>query len=185
MHPQSLLVHWNHEFGPFAILFEESNNNVPISFDWKWNLCAQCSCKFPFFRAKKVHDGVTHAAKLFPNAYLVMIMIGAVKGNGEAFIQVGERLCRGVWTPEVIEFLRPKLWVFWGGCSFCRFELIDLLAFFSPTKASVAAALVFVLDKKTDLISAPHALVYFGIVIFFVYFKVRKYQRPFRFKAFV
>lgn len=28
------------------------------------------------------------------------------------------------------------------------------------------------LDKKTDLISAPHALVYFGIVIFFVYFKV-------------
>lgn len=28
------------------------------------------------------------------------------------------------------------------------------------------------LDKKTDLISAPHALVYFGIVIFLVYFKV-------------
>ena len=34
------------------------------------------------------------------------------------------------------------------------------------------AALVFVVDKKTDLISAPHALVYFGIVLFFVYFKV-------------
>lgn len=109
-----------------------------------------CSALKEVYRAKKVHDGVTHAAKLFPNAYLVMIMIGAVKGNGEAFIQIGERLCRGVWTPEVIEFLRPKF----------------------PTKASVAAALVFVLDKKTDLISAPHALVYFGIVIFFVYFKM-------------
>ena len=38
----------------------------------------------------------------------------------------------------------------------------------------MAAAVVFVLDKKTDIISAPHALVYFGIVIFFVYFRVRK-----------
>jgi len=28
------------------------------------------------------------------------------------------------------------------------------------------------LDKKSDLISAPHALVYFGIVIFLVYFKL-------------
>ena len=27
-------------------------------------------------------------------------------------------------------------------------------------------------DKKSDLISAPHALVYFGVVIFFVYFKL-------------
>ena len=34
------------------------------------------------------------------------------------------------------------------------------------------AAFVFVIDKKSDLISAPHALVYFGVVIFFVYFKL-------------
>ena len=44
---------------------------------------------------------------------------------------------------------------------------------FSSTKASMLAALIFVVDKKTDLISAPHALVYFGVVIFFVYFKVK------------
>ena len=43
---------------------------------------------------------------------------------------------------------------------------------FSSTKASLLAALIFVIDKKTDLISAPHALVYFGVVIFFVYFKL-------------
>ena len=42
----------------------------------------------------------------------------------------------------------------------------------SSTKASIMAAVIFVLDKKTDLISAPHALVYLGIVIFFVYFKM-------------
>ena len=39
-------------------------------------------------RAKKVHDGVTHAAKLFPNAYIVMIAIGAIKGNGAGFVKV-------------------------------------------------------------------------------------------------
>ena len=41
--------------------------------------------------------------------------------------------------------------------------------FCSSTKASIMAAVIFVLDKKTDLISAPHALVYLGIVIFFVW----------------
>lgn len=46
------------------------------------------------------------------------------------------------------------------------------ICFFSYTKASVVAAIIFVLDKKSDLISAPHALVYFGIVIFLVYFKL-------------
>lgn len=39
----------------------------------------------------------------------------------------------------------------------------------------MVASIIFVLDKKTDLISAPHAVVYFGIVIFFVYFKVQKH----------
>ena len=43
---------------------------------------------------------------------------------------------------------------------------------FSSTKASLLAALIFVIDKKSDMISAPHALVYFGVVIFFVYFKL-------------
>lgn len=42
----------------------------------------------------------------------------------------------------------------------------------SYTKASLVASIIFILDKKTELISAPHALVYFGIVIFFVYFKL-------------
>ena len=64
---------------------------------------------FLIFRAKQVHDGVGHAAKLFPNAYLVMIIIGAVKGNGDAFIRIVERLTRGIWTPEGVELLRPTL----------------------------------------------------------------------------
>lgn len=79
-----------------------------------------------------------------------MIIIGTLKGNGAGFTKLLERLIRGVWTPTAIEFIQPTFY----------------------TKASVVASIIFVLDKKTDLISAPHALVYFGIVIFLVYFKL-------------
>uniref|UniRef100_T1HGV4 Uncharacterized protein n=1 Tax=Rhodnius prolixus TaxID=13249 RepID=T1HGV4_RHOPR len=98
------------------------------------------------YRCKKVYDGVTHAAKLYPNAYVIMILIGTLKG----FTKLIERLIRGVWTPTAMEFMQPSF----------------------PTKACIVASIIFVLDQKTDLISAPHSLVYFGIVIFFVYFKL-------------
>ncbi|XP_065560441.1 trimeric intracellular cation channel type 1B.1-like [Artemia franciscana] len=92
------------------------------------------------YRTKKVYDGVSHAAKLFPNSWLIMIVIGVVKGNGGGFIKIAERLIRGVWTPSAIELLQPTF----------------------PTKACIAAAIVFVIDKKTDYISAPHALSILG-----------------------
>uniref|UniRef100_A0A1L8DDN2 Putative tric channel n=2 Tax=Nyssomyia neivai TaxID=330878 RepID=A0A1L8DDN2_9DIPT len=102
------------------------------------------------YRAKKIHDGVAHAAKLYPNAFIIMILIGTLKGNGAGFTKLVERLIRGAWTPTAMEFMQPSFY----------------------TKASLVASIIFVLDKKTDLISAPHALVYFGIVIFLVYFKL-------------
>ncbi|KAG6456518.1 trimeric intracellular cation channel type 1B.1 [Manduca sexta] len=102
------------------------------------------------YRAKKVYDGVSHAAKLYPNAYVIMIIVGTLKGNGAGFTKLVERLIRGAWTPTAMETMQPSFY----------------------TKASLVASVIFVLDKKTDLISAPHALVYFGIVIFFVYFKL-------------
>lgn len=39
------------------------------------------SCnKYVIYSCKKVHDGVLHAAKLYPNAYIIMILIGTLKG---------------------------------------------------------------------------------------------------------
>ena len=32
-----------------------------------------CEALKEVYRAKMVHDGVSHAAKLFPNAYIVMV----------------------------------------------------------------------------------------------------------------
>lgn len=61
------------------------------------------------YRCKKVYDGITHAAKLYPNAYLIMIIIGTLKGNGAGFTRLLERLIRGVWTPTAMEFMQPSL----------------------------------------------------------------------------
>lgn len=61
------------------------------------------------YRCKKVYDGVTHAAKLYPNAYIIMIIIGTIKGNGAGFTRLMERLIRGVWTPTAMEFMQPTL----------------------------------------------------------------------------
>ncbi|KAG0410680.1 hypothetical protein HPB47_012203 [Ixodes persulcatus] len=51
-------------------------------------------------------------------------------------------------------------------------DLLSSLRGRSPTKACIVAAVIFVLDKKTEFISAPHALVYLGIVVFLLYFKL-------------
>jgi len=32
------------------------------------------------YRCKKVYDGVNHAAKLFPNAWMILFITGLVKG---------------------------------------------------------------------------------------------------------
>lgn len=67
-----------------------------------------------------------------------------------------ERLLRGSWTPGSMEILQPTF----------------------PTKACITASIIFLMDKKTEFITAPHSLLYFGIVVFFVYFKVIPYPQP-------
>ena len=42
---------------------------------------------------------------------------------------------------------------------------------FSATKACLVASAVFLLERL-NYIQAPHAIIYFGVVIFFVYFKL-------------
>ena len=101
-------------------------------------------------RCHKIHNGVMHASRIYPSSYFIIILIGTVKGNGAGFLKVMERMFRGIWQPSAIEFIQPTF----------------------ATKASIAASVLFIVDKKTDLISAPHALVYFGVVIFLVYFKL-------------
>ena len=55
---------------------------------------------------------------------------------------------------------------------YAQILLTKLFANFSASKSSAVAAAIFVLHKKTDLISAPASCVHLIIIIFFVYFKL-------------
>uniref|UniRef100_A0AC35U7N3 Trimeric intracellular cation channel type B n=1 Tax=Rhabditophanes sp. KR3021 TaxID=114890 RepID=A0AC35U7N3_9BILA len=100
-------------------------------------------------RAYKVSHGVTYAAKLYPNAYLVHIMVGTAKGAGAGIIKVFEQLVRGVWMPHQNEILRPSF----------------------QTKACVAAAIIFTMNKHSIFVTASYDIIYLAVVCFFVYFK--------------
>lgn len=39
-----------------------------------------CLFNLVYYSCKKVHDGVLHAAKLYPNAYIIMVIVGTLKG---------------------------------------------------------------------------------------------------------
>lgn len=106
-----------------------------------YKMCKFMPCKIVLatmkevIRCKKVHDGVLHASKIYPNGYVIMIAIGTVKGNimmmieikivpmfhsfllilllvsgnGSGFMKLMERLMRGTWTPNAFELLTPTL----------------------------------------------------------------------------
>lgn len=100
-------------------------------------------------RAHKVYHGVVYTAKIYPNSVLIILFIGTIKGAGSGLMKTFERLVRGLWIPGTNEVLQPSF----------------------VTKACFLASLVFLMEKM-NYITAPHALVYFGVVIFFVYFKL-------------
>ncbi|XP_045159180.1 trimeric intracellular cation channel type 1B.1-like [Mercenaria mercenaria] len=100
-------------------------------------------------RASKIYAAVNHTAKLYPNAYLIIVLIGTIKGAGSYLMKNFERLIRGVWVPGTNEILQPTF----------------------ATKACLVASIVFLLERL-NYIQAPHPLIYFGVVIFFVYFKL-------------
>ncbi|CAJ0951520.1 unnamed protein product, partial [Mesorhabditis belari] len=101
-------------------------------------------------RAYKVSHGVAHACRVYPESYLVQAMVGISKGAGGGIVKTVEQLVRGVWIPHKHEILHPSF----------------------TTKACVIAATVFTVERNSNLITAPHDLIYLAVVGFFVYFKL-------------
>lgn len=81
-------------------------------------------------RTHKVFHGVGQAYKLHPDAWIVIIICGALKGiarylrlffanfarsvragAGSGIMRTFEQLVRGVWVPQSNELLRPSLYV--------------------------------------------------------------------------
>lgn len=100
-------------------------------------------------RAHKVYHGVLVTAKLYPSSYLIIVLIGTIKGSGSGFLKNFQRLVRGIWIPGSNEVLQPSF----------------------TLKASIVASIIF-LCERLNYIAIPHPLIYFGVVLFFIYFKV-------------
>lgn len=102
------------------------------------------------YNCKAIYQGILHAAKVFPDAYVVMAFIGIVKGNGPGFTRLLERLIRGSWSLDVIVFLRPS----------------------HSTKISTITALVFIVNRYCELFMISQPFVFFVVVSVCIYFRL-------------
>lgn len=101
-------------------------------------------------RVKKVSGGVALAAKMYPGNYISMLIIGTLKGNGAGFMKIISRLVRGNWTPKAIEVFSPSF----------------------PTKASMVAAVLFIIKSNTHWITVSNTVICLFLGTFYVYAKL-------------
>lgn len=124
-------------------------------FDITYKLCKFLPFKTIIYclkevqRVHKIHHGVMFAMKHYPSSYIIVVIIGVIKGAGYYYMRPFERLVRGIWSPVSNEILQPSF----------------------ATKASALASIVFICDKL-GYFQLPHALVYFSVVVFFLYFRL-------------
>ncbi|XP_069623856.1 trimeric intracellular cation channel type A [Ranitomeya imitator] len=94
-------------------------------------------------RVRKIAIGIHHAHHHYHHGWVIMVLIGWVKGSGVALMSNVEQLLRGVWKPETNEILHMSF----------------------PTKASLYGAILFTLQQSHWL---PISKVY--LIFFFTLF---------------
>jgi len=100
-------------------------------------------------RTRFMYLGLQAAVKLYPEAPLVALIGGAVKGNGYGFIKLVERCIRGKWEPKENDILQTT---YFG-------------------KSAVYGSLTFLLHER-GVIKAPIEIVTLGVVGVFVVFRL-------------
>ncbi|CAF5120783.1 unnamed protein product [Rotaria magnacalcarata] len=100
-------------------------------------------------RTKTIYDGVRLTLSLYPDSYIIVILIGAIRGCGETIMSSIDRLIRGVWLPAQHEFLFPSF----------------------ATKACFLSSLVFLL-YRIELLRFQHELIYLCVASIFIYVRI-------------
>jgi len=100
-------------------------------------------------RTKKIHDGVQSTMAVYPDAYIIIVIIGTIKGCGGALMSSLDRFLRGVWLPNQHEFLYPTF----------------------TTKACLISAIVFTAERLS-LLNVDRELIYLLIASVFIYVKI-------------
>ncbi|KAH9498461.1 hypothetical protein Btru_007544 [Bulinus truncatus] len=98
-----------------------------------------------FLRVRFIFLGLQQASKVYPGAYIILVVGGAIKGNGYGFIRIVERLIRGKWTPASNEILN--------------------MTYFA--KSAVYASIIFLLHH-IEVIMVPIEYLYCSVVAVFV-----------------
>jgi uncharacterized membrane protein YeiH len=100
-------------------------------------------------RTKKIHDGVLATMAIYPDAYIIIVLIGAIKGCGGSLMASIDRFIRGVWLPTQHEFLFPSF----------------------ATKACFLSAIVFTLAQN-EFLHFEHELIYLCVASMFIYVRI-------------
>lgn len=53
-------------------------------------------------RTYKIHHGVAHAVKLYPNAFLIHVLVGSAKGAGSGIIRVFEQVILNTLSYHIV-----------------------------------------------------------------------------------
>lgn len=104
-------------------------------------------CIDDIYNCKAINQGILHASRIFPNSYIIMGIIGIVKGNGPGFSRTLERLIRGTWSLGSLEFTQPSY----------------------STKISALVTIVFVANKHLEWLMISHEFVFFCVVSACIY----------------
>jgi len=102
-----------------------------------------------FIEQKKIFDAVHSTLAIYPNGYIVVVLIGAIKGCAGSIMITIDRYIRGVWLPTQHEFLFPTF----------------------ATKASFISAIIFLLGHL-ELIKFERELIYLCVASMFIYVRI-------------
>lgn len=107
-------------------------------------------CMNEIYNCKAIYQGILHSSKIFPDSYIIMALIGIVKGNGPGFTRLLERLVRGSWSMSVLEFMNPSY----------------------TTKISTFATIVFIINRESEWLMISQSFVFFCVVCACIYFRL-------------
>lgn len=107
-------------------------------------------CMNEIHNCKAIYQGILHASKIFPDSYVIMALIGIVKGNGPGFTRMLEYLVRGSWSINMLEFMHPSY----------------------TTKISTFATIIFIINRHSEWFMISQSFVFFCIVCACIYFRL-------------
>lgn len=125
-------------------------------FDIVYRLCSFMPIKIILYcmheinNCKAIYQGIIHASKIFPDSYVIMGIIGVVKGNGPGFTRLLERLVRGSWSLTLLEFTHPSY----------------------TTKVSTFATIIFIANRYSEFLMISQPFVFFCVVSACIYFRL-------------